>query len=268
MTLQPPNGLPLNAVAWDVEALRTLLVDMLMRCKIGTVDLMRVWMGKVNKASDGLLKDEFVSAIHDMFFSSHKALWEEEVQPVVERSFDAVTKLLKGQKFLRRVTVVHLERWLGSGLQATGFRETVPIKRQHRRLADPTGNSIASEGARHRSTPRPVSLPPSPRSSITLPRYGPAQVLPNGSPRTPAGQQAASSPRVVTSSAHYDRLRSRGMRRWRTRIQSTKGDLQTQMSMRLQTKGVNLTEAERQRFGDDGYVLWTMMRPRAARPPR
>ena len=289
LTLQPPNGLPLSAVAWDVEALRTLLVEVLIRCKIGPVDLMRVLIGSnasdlpgtpqqirrassanvaKPKGSDGLLKDEFVSAIRDTFFASQKSLWKKEVLQVVERSFDTITNLVKGQRFLRRVTVVHFERWLGSGLHATGFRETVPIKRKHGGPTDSSANvqvSHVTDEARQRTTPRAVSLPPSPRSSVQMSRLGPARVLPNCSPLTPAGQHAASSTSVVDGSANYARLKSRGMRKWRTRIQSTKGDLQTQMSMRLQTKGINLTDEERQRFGDDGYVLWTMMRPRGVR---
>ena len=54
------------------------------------------------KRPDGLLKDEFVSAIRDTFFASQKSLWKKEVLQVVERSFDTITNLVKGQRFLRR----------------------------------------------------------------------------------------------------------------------------------------------------------------------
>ena len=44
-------------------------------------------------------------------------------------------------------------------------------------------------------------------------------------------------------------------------IRDSKGGMQMELSGRLRSKyGFKLTDEERGRFLDDGYVLWTMMR--------
>ena len=95
------------------------------------------------------------------------------------------------------------------------------------------------------------------------------RMLPTVSSRSPAPPtapptarfRADPSPRMtIDFSRDYSKLRARGMRRWRTSIERQMDDMQNELNGRLRRSGVDLTDAEQHRFGQDAFALWTMMR--------
>ena len=269
MRLRPPYDAPLAAVAWDVEALRTLLVQMLDRCTLGSVDLMHAMVAQLvgeereDKEVEGLNKEEFVAAMRKLFFASEPVLWEQEVRRCVEQSVDALWDVIKGENFTRRITVVHFERWLRGGERSSPVRQVVPFK-----TAPAPAEANPKAGRRPltaRQSPRP---PGSAASLLRSPRLSSPRVLPrpmSGPPRagdaSPVGTNAASRPSALSPDlAKYRRLRARGMSRMRARIQTSKAGMQQRLEKRLHGQGVELTPEERQRFGNDAFALWTMMK--------
>lgn len=43
MKLEPPDGATLMAIKWNAETMRVMFKQMMVRCKMGPLDLMRYW---------------------------------------------------------------------------------------------------------------------------------------------------------------------------------------------------------------------------------
>jgi len=114
MRLQPPAGAnyTLKDIAWDVNALRTLMQSMLADACVGTSSLMKVW----DKSGDGELGMHEWTVEIGRYFADEPALWEKEVQPVVQQAFNEIDLATRhaGHSGLIRgsVDIVELERWL------------------------------------------------------------------------------------------------------------------------------------------------------------
>lgn len=103
-----PEGFSgLDEVAWDTVALRALMNDMLERSQVGPVDLLRAWRGR-----RGLNREEFLHRVRLLFAREDPDLWENEVAEVASEAFEELKRMVRGENFLRKITILHLERWL------------------------------------------------------------------------------------------------------------------------------------------------------------
>ena len=92
-------------LAWDVDVLRTLIIEMLNREHSTPADLLVRWGG-----AKGLGKRDWQARMRQSFFDFHDELWTDEVEAISDAAFELLLKLVPGQNFLARMTVVHLER--------------------------------------------------------------------------------------------------------------------------------------------------------------
>ena len=92
MRLQPPPGadFTLNEIAWDLETLRILMQQMLIRFHTGPADVIRAWDDSGDFQLD---KREFVQNMRKFFDDQHADLWDSEVQPIVEQAFGAIQEV-------------------------------------------------------------------------------------------------------------------------------------------------------------------------------
>ena len=132
LRLQPPPGatFPLREIVWDLETLRILMQQMLVRSHLGPADVIRAW----DKSGDSELNlEEFVENVRHFFADENDNLWKTEVRPVVEEAFTAIQtigeapqafttsimrtearriELTKFDTQQRRIDIVEFERWL------------------------------------------------------------------------------------------------------------------------------------------------------------
>lgn len=183
--LLPPNGVTLSAVAWDVDAFRTLLVQMFERCSIGEVDLLRVWhaSGGFHNQDEGLNEEQFTAAVRHTFFVSEHELWERELKPVIHDAFCLLLKLIPGQNFTRRIHVVHLERWLhgfargNAGKHWTPVRKEVPLKvKKPKGARKPSADSVLPTVAE-----APDATEEEPQQMVLPPLSSPTRMAPTSS---------------------------------------------------------------------------------------
>ena len=122
--LVPPEGATLNDLVWEgpqgVRALRSMMMAMLFRCKSGPPDLLRSWSEPPGRrgGTRGLTQREFTERIKDMCLDEHEDLWENEILPAVNAAFQEIMRLKTGENFLRKIEILHLERWLATKMES------------------------------------------------------------------------------------------------------------------------------------------------------
>lgn len=115
MVLVPPEGMTLDNIRWDVESLRILIQEMLVRCSRGPHDLFRAWDRDSDK---NLTRAEFVATMYQWFFKTEaKDLWDNEVLAVADEAFDQVAGMgrrgsVSSPHTRKSVDLIRLERWL------------------------------------------------------------------------------------------------------------------------------------------------------------
>ena len=131
----------LEVIAWDPEALRTLIKQMLSRNDVGTTDLMQALSsnehddhGTRRKPQIGIR--DFCEWMKQLFFSGcsrMEQLWYRELHNVVQRAFRDILAEIRGgnHSLMEEFTVVHLQKWLDGPLKREGLplKPPKPIKR-------------------------------------------------------------------------------------------------------------------------------------------
>lgn len=159
MRLQPPPGadFTLNEIAWDLETLRILMQQMLIRFHTGPADVIRAWDDSGDFQLD---KREFVQNMRKFFDDQHADLWDSEVQPIVEQAFGAIQEVtivgadgkrrdaggnshnervrvsgiaknrFAGDANQLRIDIIEFERWLDAPTQRPEHLKVVPKSRK------------------------------------------------------------------------------------------------------------------------------------------
>lgn len=111
-----------------------LIIDTLARCDAGPADLLRAW-----RRPRGVNRSEFVAAAYESFFGEELSnLWSSEVHDVASATFDQIMRTIVGENFLRKISIVHLDRWLGfvkaKGVAAPRYSvDALPLKSRSER---------------------------------------------------------------------------------------------------------------------------------------
>jgi hypothetical protein len=105
-----PRGMTLDNVLWNVEALRVLLQDMLLRNKMDPSALTKSW----DRNGDyRLYRKVFLQKIQSFFAGEDPDLWEHEVYLVAEEAFFEVCQMSARKEVNPKyLDVIQLERWL------------------------------------------------------------------------------------------------------------------------------------------------------------
>ena len=148
MRLQPPQGADygLDQIVWDLETLRILMQQMLVRSHLGPADVIRAWDHSGDFELD---QEEFVDNMRSFFADEHSDLWQNEVRPVVAQAFLAIqavgsnmskaaalaerrrVEMSKGDMHAKRVDIIEFERWLDA---PTDRPEDRRVRRKTRKL--------------------------------------------------------------------------------------------------------------------------------------
>lgn len=113
LRLEPPPGVALNDVLWEVDTLRLLMQQMLKRAGHGILDLIRSW----DQSGDQQISlNEFVDEIRNFFRDvKPKTIWELEVDPVVRQTFREVDGSIKRSGISARrdgkLDMIELQAW-------------------------------------------------------------------------------------------------------------------------------------------------------------
>ena len=122
--LVPREEATLDEVAWDgrkgVWALRVLIMGMLHRSKSGPSELLLAWTRRVKRRAGrpGLIRKEFAMRVRDNFFKDeHPDLWDSEVHAAANAAFDEMMGLVRGENFLKKIGIRHLNKWLAASAE-------------------------------------------------------------------------------------------------------------------------------------------------------
>ena len=123
-SLHPPVGvMSLSELVWELDTLRVLIADVIARGGHGPADLLRLW-----KCEKGLNKEMWIAKVQETFFSATEELndlWESEAKAVAADAFIVIERTQKGENFLRRINVIHLERWLALKPTAADMNDAI-----------------------------------------------------------------------------------------------------------------------------------------------
>lgn len=114
-----------DQIRWDVETLRILVQQLLVRNSIGPADLMKSW----DRSGDlALNRTEFCKSIQELFKPSsfnpnHLQLWKEDVHGVVEEAFKAIQG--KHDRQATHIDIVELEKWLDHPTERPAAKQVV-----------------------------------------------------------------------------------------------------------------------------------------------
>ena len=129
----------LEEIAWDPEALRILIKQMLGRCNLAPTHLLRAWDGtEVRNGSSGLTRVTFATHVRELLRDEDDDLWVSEVAPVADATFDIILKAVRGGNMLQKVGIVHLVLWLNvpPGRVALPLKTRGELKRMRARRLD------------------------------------------------------------------------------------------------------------------------------------
>ncbi|KOO25580.1 calcium-dependent protein kinase 17-like protein [Chrysochromulina tobinii] len=114
MRLLPPPGTTLDSLVWDVNTLLVLMQQMMARCNIGPMDIMRAWDVDENRQ---LSKPEFFGHVEALLDGASRDLWASEVAKVAKQAYEHVAALGSGRSSAdprKQIDIVQLERWLNT----------------------------------------------------------------------------------------------------------------------------------------------------------
>ena len=114
MRLLPPPGTTLDSLVWDVNTLLVLMQQMMARCNMGPMDIMRAWDVDENRQ---LSKPEFFGHVEALLDGSSRDLWSNEVALVAKQAYEHVAALGSGRSSAdprKQIDIVQLERWLNT----------------------------------------------------------------------------------------------------------------------------------------------------------
>lgn len=149
VSLYVADGISLDDISWEptelgAATMQALIVDMLVREKAGPADLLKLWRGR-----RGLRRDEFAARVFESFFSGKQDadLWEAEVRPVASLVFDQLIATVKGENFMQRIGIIHLQKWLIDG----GWSSKIAMEMMESRAQK--SEPAKASGANARSAP-------------------------------------------------------------------------------------------------------------------
>lgn len=88
MRLRLPDDVRVADVAWDVDVLRTLIVDMLRRGRASPAHMLERWGGR-----RGLHKEDWSSRVRSSFFEHEGEAWEDEVRGASQKQLSVLPLL-------------------------------------------------------------------------------------------------------------------------------------------------------------------------------
>jgi len=121
----------LHDVIWSPEVLRCLIKQMLARCRLSPVDLLRAW--DIDDRNGYINTNEFLRGVRRLLKGPDLQLWENEVKDTTVLAFDEILRNFsgdtKGGRAERFFGIVRLVQWI----ERDATSPSLPLKRKRNR---------------------------------------------------------------------------------------------------------------------------------------